>query len=136
MRLENIGSHFEMALVNEEDTSVHSGGDAYITLDVLSNGFAGRNDLCVLGQDFSAFCTSLISLERSLKGEALLDSISPNELKLRIYSANNRGIMAIEGNMGYEVQGRDGAFWHSVSFGFTFEPQQLTKALALPWLRE
>jgi len=124
-----------MAVAIEEDDSVQSRGDAYITIDVLSEGFAGQNDLWVLGQAFSEFCASLVSLESSLKGEAVLESISPNELKLRIFSANNRGLLAIEGNTGYEVQGQEGSFWHSVSFGFTFEPQQLTKALALPWLR-
>jgi hypothetical protein len=134
MRFENSGSHFEMGVAIEEDESIQTRGDAYITLDVLSGGFAGRNDLWVLGRDFSAFCADLVALELSLKGEATLESISPNELKLRIFSANGRGLLAVEGNTGYAVQGQDGVFWHSVSFGFTFEPQQLTKALALPWL--
>ncbi len=134
MRLENMESFFEMAVAIEEE-SVQSQRDAYVTISISSDGFTGHNDLWVIGQAFTDFCRSLLSLERSLKGEARLESISPDELSLRIYPANNRGTLAVEGSTGYEVVTPDGSFWHSVSFGFTFEPQQLTNALSLPWVR-
>ena len=135
LKFDNSGSYFEMSVAIADDPLVQNCGDAYITIDALSDGFKGHNDLWVLGEAFSAFCAALISLEHSLKGEATLASISPNELKLRIFSVNNRGHLAVEGSTGYWSQSQEGSFWHSVSFGFSFEPQQLTKAISAPWMR-
>ena len=45
--------------------------------------------------------------------------------------------LAIEGSTGYWTWASDTQrFWHAVSFGFVFEPQQLMQALNLPWLRD
>ncbi|WP_425321312.1 WapI family immunity protein [Chromobacterium violaceum] len=135
MRFENSGSHFEMSIAIEDDPATQNRGDVYITIDVLSGGFRGHNDLWVFDGEFSAFCAALISLEHSLNGEATLESMSPDGLKLRIFSVNSRGHLAVEGNTGYWSQDQEGSFWHSLSFGFSFEPQQLTRALTARWIR-
>jgi hypothetical protein len=132
MRVENGENFFEMGVAIEGDRAIQSRGDAYVTLRVCSAGFSGHNDLWVLGEALSEFPKSLGLLERSLRGEAILKSLSPDELSLRIYAANSRGTLAVEGSTGYEITATERSFWHSVSFGFSFEPQQLTKAISLP----
>ncbi|QSI78194.1 hypothetical protein [Niveibacterium microcysteis] len=109
--------------------------DAYLTVAVRSNGFAGHNDLWVAGPSLRSFCSRLVELERTLRGEATLKSISPNELKLVVSSVTSRGNIAVHGTTGYEVQRENSAFWHSVSFGFEFEVAQLSRAVALPWFK-
>ena len=108
--------------------------DVYVGLEVSSNGFAGRNDLYVSGSAFRAFCKDLDALEQTLRGESVLESISPNELKLAIRSANGRGYVAVEGAMGYWAGHDEFKFWHSVTFGFIVEPQQFAGAVASSWL--
>lgn len=134
MRLENGASFIEMDVAFEQDVSLQSHGDANVAFNLMSNGFGGHSKSWVYAEEFSAFRMALIVLEQSLKGEATLESISPNELKLRIYAVNSRGYLAVEGETGRSVLAQDKMFWHSVSFGFTFEPQQLRRALSLSWL--
>jgi hypothetical protein len=136
MRLENVRSFFEMDVAIKENNSLQSHGDAFVAVNLLSGGFGGQSKAWVSGPEFSAFRTALISLEKSLKGEATLESISPESLKFRIYPANNRGYLAIEGSTGHYVREEGKMFWHSISFGFAFEPQQLTNAISLPWLSQ
>ncbi|OOG40588.1 hypothetical protein B0E51_08040 [Rhodanobacter sp. C05] len=136
MRLENVGSFFEMDVAIKQGQSAQNHGDAFVTVNLSSGGFGGQCGAWVSGPEFSAFRAALVSLERSLKGEAMLESISPGSLKFKIYPANNRGHLAIEGSTGHHVFEERKNFWHSVSFGFTFEPQQLTRAMSLPWMSE
>ena len=135
LRLHNVDDFFEMAVAIEEDHTLQNFGDAYITIKVQSHGFVGHNDVWVTGDAFASFCRSLLALERSLSGEAVLESISPKELKLRIRSVSCRGHLAVEGETGHRIRGQNGLYWHSVSFGIEFEPSQLTRAVKLPWVQ-
>jgi hypothetical protein len=135
LRLQNIDDYFEMEVAIEEDHTLPNHGDAYITIKIQSHGFSGHNDLWVTGDEFASFCRSVVALEKSLSGEAVLKSISPNELRLCIRSISSRGHLAVEGETGYQIQGENGSFWHSVSFGIEFEPSQLSEAVKLPWVQ-
>ena len=136
LRFSSERASFEMAVTIEEDETLQSGGDAYVTVQVQSQGFVGHNDLWVVGAALASFAADLRALERSLQGEARLKSISPNELDLRVFAVDRRGHLAIEGSTGYWTHdGGEQQFWHAVTFGFAFEPQQLMQAMALPWLR-
>lgn len=135
LRLQNINGFFEMGLAIEENHTLQSYGDAYITIKVQSYGFAGHNDLWVTGDELALFCRSLFALEKSLRGEDALESIAPDELKLHIRSLSLCGHLAVEGETGYQIQGENGLSWHSVSSGIKFEPSQLTKAIKIPWLQ-
>jgi hypothetical protein len=131
----NAGENFfELGVAIEEDGSIQSYGDAYIALKVQSEGYCGHNDLWVSNGSLSAFCSGLVTLERTLKGETVLTSISPNELVLRIFAANSRGTLAVEGSIGYSVFVEKNTFWHSISF--EFEPSQLSFAVLLPWVQK
>jgi hypothetical protein len=128
--------HLELTVAPETDASLQSFGDAYVTVQVCSNGFAGHDDLWVLRESLGSFCKSLIALERTLRGEARLESASPNELDLRVASVSSRGNVAVSGKVGYRVSRENSEHWHSVEFGFEFEPSQLSNAASLPWVRQ
>lgn len=128
LRFRGDNASLEIALLEADD-------DPYLAIEVSSGGFSGRTDLHVLDSEWNSFCKALRLLEQSLRGEAVLESMSPNELRLRLHSANGRGHIAIEGSTGYWVGFGESEFWHSVAFGFIVEPQQLTQAIALPWVR-
>ncbi len=128
LRFRGDNASLEIALLETDD-------DPYLAIEVSSGGFSGRNDLHVFGPEWASFCKALCSLEQSLRGEAVLESMSPSELRLRFHSANGRGHIAIEGSTGYHIGSGESQFWHSVAFGFIVDPQQLTRAVALPWIR-
>jgi hypothetical protein len=125
----------EIGLATQEDADLPSKGDVYLTIAVRSSGYCGQNDLWVDNLAFCSFCSALDALEQRRSGEALLESISPDELRLRIYSIDSCGHMAIEGITGYALQKEHRMFRHSVQFGFEFDPSQLLDALKEDWIR-
>lgn len=77
----------------------------------------------------------LVTLEHKRQGEAMLNSISPEELQLAVRSVDSRGHMLVEGFTGYNVMRENCHPWHSVHFGFEFEPQQLLRAVNVEWVK-
>ena len=127
-------NYFELEVAPEEDVSLQSYGDAYVTVEVSSNGFRGHNDLWVSAEGLRGFCRALVALEASRRGTAELESISPDELRLKVHSVTSRGHVAVSGKTGYLIQHESGGFWHSVEFGFEFDPSQLASATKLSWV--
>jgi hypothetical protein len=127
-------NYLELDASPEEDASLQSYGDAYVTVAVCSNGFRGHNDLWVSGESLRRFCRALVALEASRRGAAELESISPDELHLKVHSVTSRGHVAVSGRTGYLVQHESGGFWHAVEFGFEFDASQLASAVKLPWV--
>lgn len=89
---------------------------------------AAKNDLWLLGADFQRFCTELVELEATRKGEAKIESVSPGELELTVGSIDSLGHLAVWGKTGYHVLGTSD-YYHSVEFGFEFDPSQLQRAV-------
>lgn len=135
LHLSNGEDYFDLRLAAEEEADSLPRSDAYVICGVRSRGFGGANDLWVDGRVLESFCRALVALRDTLRGEAVLESISPGEMKLALQSVNSRGTLAVNGQLGYEAGDREASFFHSVSFGFTFEPWQLDCALGLPWVR-
>lgn len=135
MRIENRDNHFEVCVAIEEDHSLPSLDDAYLSLDFSSHGFAGANELWVTSPALVAFCEALVALAESGEGEARLDSRQPGELSLRIYAMAPGGPLAIEGATGYSISAPHGAFWHEARFGFEIERWQLAAAVRQPWVQ-
>ena len=135
LRFSDRDNFLEMEVPLVEDVSVHSVNGAVVVLRVQSHGYSGTNDLWVHAPDLHNFASALVQLEHSLRGEARLVSMSPNELELRVFAASSRGHLAVHGTTGQLVQGENQECWHSVSFGFEFELGQLSAAIAEPWVR-
>jgi len=117
LRFSNGDSFFEMEVPLIEDVSVQSVNGAVVVVRVHSNGYAGANDLWVHAPDLDAFASALVQLERSLRGEAHLTSMSPNELDLRVFAASSRGHLAIHGSTGQRVQGENQECWPMIPPG-------------------
>lgn len=109
-------------------------GDAYVTVAVESHRFAGRNDLHVVADEFEAFCTSLVSLQRTLRGEARLAGVMPRELDIVLAPAGALGYIGVKGHIGYDVRMAHASYWHAVHFGFEIEPTQLDAAAKVAWV--
>ena len=111
-------------------------GDAYVTVAVESRGYAGRNDMHVFSEAFADFCASLIALQRTLKGQARLTGVMPDELNIILAPADALGHIAVKGHTGHHVQMAHTSYWHAVHFGFQIEPTQLDAAVKVPWVTE
>jgi hypothetical protein len=135
LRFSQGDNYFEMEVPLVEDVSLHSVNGAVVVLRVSSNGYSGMSELWVHVPDIRSFSSALVQLEHSLQGEARLESMSPNELELRVFAASSRGHLAVQGSAGQFVQGENQRFWHAVSFGFEFELAQLSAAITERWLR-
>ena len=135
LRFENQEDFVEIDLARQETDELPSRGDAYLTIRVSAAGFTGHNDLWVLAPVLRSFCQALVALERERRGEAALESISPDELRLVVRSVDSCGHMVIKGSTGYAVQREHSRPWHSVDFGFEFDPSQLIRAASVDWVR-
>ncbi len=134
LRFQGQDHSLEIDATIEKDDSLPSSGDACVQVSVRSSGFVGHNDLWLHHSDLTEFARQLVELDRTLKGEAKLTSISPNELELIVRSVSSRGNLALSGSTGYWVQSENTRFWHAVSFGFEFETGQLSEAINGTWL--
>ena len=135
LRFDSQDDFVEIDLATQETADLPSRGDAYLTVRVSSSGFRGHNDLWVLAAALRSFCQSLVALERDRRGEAVLESVSPDQLRIAVRSVDSRGHMGVEGSTGYGVQRENSRPWHSVAFGFEFDPSQLMRALSVDWVR-
>ena len=123
------------ALSIESDPALPSVGDVYVSVSVNSNGFVGSNDLWLDADALYRFYRELAALDKTLKGEVQLSSISPDELKICVRAVSSRGNVAVSGTTGYWIASENASFWHAISFGFEFEPNQISAALRQSWLR-
>jgi hypothetical protein len=90
-------------------------------------------DRCCLA---ALFFTALVALERNRRGEAAMESMSPDKLVLRIRSVHSCGHMAVEGSIGCHVQREHSHPWHALHFGFEFDRSYLAKAVERVTLNE
>jgi hypothetical protein len=134
MCLAGSGNYVQLDAYVEDNSSLPSLGDVLVTVNISSNGFSGKNEVWVQREEVERFCRTLSSLEQSLSGQATLSSISPDELELTVLSVSRRGNIAVRGSTGYRVQSETTEFLHSITFGFEFEPGQLTTAIKESWL--
>ena len=58
--------------------------------------FSGAVDAWIVHSEWAAFLTQLTALERTRVGEAVLESASPGELRLRIFARDRAGHMGAD----------------------------------------
>ena len=112
----------------------HWDGDAYVTVKIDSMGYCGENDLHIHSIEFKRFCKDILELQRTLKGKAELNSISPDELSIVVKPFDRLGHISVVGKCGYHAPTAHTTNWHSVEFGFEIDPQQLDKAVRAEWV--
>ena len=64
-------------------------GDACFTAEVSTGDFSGRGSSWVEALALDDFLSALRSMDHTRKGEARIESMSPGELQLRVYSVDS-----------------------------------------------
>ena len=94
-------AHVEIGVARTEPpTPYTAGGDVLVAVRVSHRSFAGAADAWVLAPTWAEFIRELTALEQRRQGSAQVESMSPGELRLRIFSTDRAGHMAVEGFIG------------------------------------
>lgn len=100
--------------------------DLGINVAVVHKTFSGRNDsVWVQGSDWRQFTRHLAELDRTRKGEAVINAMSPRELRLRIFASDKAGHIMAEGWVGRDYTTRGGLIENRVSFAIEVDPTTL-----------
>jgi len=105
LRFSNGASMLEMEMRPSDDVSLASLNGADVVVRIASHGYAGSNRLWVSVPELELFAQALAQLEGSLRGEAVLRSMSPDELDLRVFAASSLGHLAVQCSTGHWVHG-------------------------------
>lgn len=98
-------------------------GDVEISVAVVSEQFSGQSTAWIAAPAMADFLVQLRELEKRRQGEATIEGLSPEEFRLRLWSTNRRGHMAVAGLVAKQIY--DGPFRHAVEFGFVLDPTSL-----------
>jgi hypothetical protein len=121
----------ELTAVDWGPAESPSAGDVELSVAVASAGFTGHGFTWVAADRLSAFLDRLSGLEECRRGEAVLEGMSPDEFRLRVWSVNRRGHMAIGGRVTRRVYGaEESPYCHALEFAFEFDPTRLPEVLA------
>jgi len=108
-----------------------SAGDVELSVEVASEQFSGHGFAWVAGPALAGFLARLRELETRRQGEAVIEGLSPEEFRLRVWCVDRRGHMAVGGLVTKRVhKGEASPYRHAVEFGFGFDPTSLPRVLA------
>ncbi|PCI31904.1 MAG: hypothetical protein COB53_12825 [Elusimicrobia bacterium] len=125
LRFQNGNKLFELACIVEDNPEFSHHGDAYAIIKIASQGFEGETHCWIAAKALADFRKHLGNLSKAHKGTVPLASMDPDELALKVRAVDDGARLSIEGKAGNWVDGT----WHGITFGFTFEPEQLAIAL-------
>jgi hypothetical protein len=97
-------------------------GDRHVDVSVVCRHFRARNcGAWISAPDWTRFGHELRALDKSRRGEALLVSQSPADLRLRLYAWDQAGHIAVEGHVGAYHTVADGMREVTLSFAFEID---------------
>jgi hypothetical protein len=76
-----------------------AGGDVRLYVRVTCNGFTGTGSSWIARDVWQRFVRQLERLEYRREGEAVVESMSPDELRLRIFATDHAGHVAVDGQV-------------------------------------
>ena len=94
-------SRLELTVV-EVQPPIHGcteGGDVCVSAALRFDEFTGAINAWIHRDDWSGFISQLRLLEQTRRGEALLESMTPGELRLRFHSLDMAGHLGVEGEL-------------------------------------
>ncbi len=131
MEIREGNNHVVIESLDRVPRSLPASGDVELSVEVSSEQFRGQAFTWIAAPALASFVTQLRALECQRQGQAILKGMSADEFRLRIWSVNRRGHVAIEGRINKQVyQGETGPYRHVIEFGFAFHPTRLPGVLA------
>ncbi len=118
--------------VDRVPADLPSAGDVELSVEVASEQFSGHGFAWVAASALSVFLAQLLELETRRQGEATIHGLSPEEFRLRLWSVDRRGHMAVGGwvtKLVHKGEGSPYPYRHAVEFGFEFDPTLLPRVL-------
>lgn len=82
------------------------GDDFHLSALVETSGFRGTTEMCIFRGQWQDFCHELAQLEKTRRGKASLESMSPGELSLEVQNTSRAGAMAVGGLIGTDIGNR------------------------------
>jgi hypothetical protein len=130
MEIRELGNCVTIEPVDRVRVGTRSAGDVELSVEVSSQQFSGCGFAWVAASAFATFVGQLRELEKRRQGEATLVGLSPEEFRLRIWSVDRRGHLAVGGLVTKRVHlGQAGPYDHALEFGFEFDPTLLPRVL-------
>jgi hypothetical protein len=134
MRIHDGDNFVEIALREVIPHDLPGADDALLHVAVASSGFAGESDVWVGASDLGSFLRSAELFEHQRQGEVEVVSMSPGLFRLRIFSVNRKGHLAVSGRLSTLRKGSEGGLHTSaVEFEFEFDPSQLAPFVGELW---
>ena len=134
MRFTKGDDFIELLFELETDSSLPSHADARVMTSLRASGFMGSATSHVDSHVLRRFSHDVRQLYTTLRGEAVLESMSPNELRVTISAVDDVGHLVVHATIGKLVYGDYSRQWHMVTGALDLEPSQLGSALAEEWL--
>jgi hypothetical protein len=124
------GEDYLEVTVTERLTGAYDAGDTQLAVRVRVSGtqtvLAAESQCWVELRALAAFAGQLRALEERRQGSAVLESMSPGELRLEIRTTDRAGHVAAVGQVGRWLGvGSGDPYWSAVAFRVPFCPTQL-----------
>jgi hypothetical protein len=105
-------------------------GDRHVDVSVVCRAFSAYNcDAWISAAEWARFGRDLRALEKSRQGEAQLLSQSPADLRLRLYTWDRAGHIAVEGHVGAYHAVANGMREVKLLFAFEMDAGLLSEAV-------
>jgi hypothetical protein len=110
---------FELSVAEVERgvPGVYAGGDVLVFVRARLREFSGAVDAWILREAWTDFLSQLRRLERDRTGAAILQSMSPDELRVRVFALDRAGHMAVEGELTSYYSASHGPGTTTLKFG-------------------
>jgi hypothetical protein len=120
----------EIEAVDRVASRLPTPGDVEVSVAVCSEKFAGQGFAWLDAGRLATFLKELEELERVRHGAAEIQAMSADDFRLRIWSVDRRGHIAIGGMVSKIIRrGEAGPYRHTLEFGFEFDPTLLPRIL-------
>ncbi len=106
-------------------------GSLELSLEVISERFAGHGFAWIDVSAMESFLTQLGDLDEKRQGLARIEGVVPDEFHLRFWSVDRWGHLAVGGRISKHVhEVARSPYFHVLEFAFDFDPSLLPRILA------
>ncbi|MBI1282476.1 MAG: hypothetical protein GC179_30395 [Anaerolineaceae bacterium] len=100
--------------------------DFHIGVKVNANGFVAQKDSIGINmQSFDVFLKQLKAFQNELKGEVILDSMSPGEFQMQLRAAGKRYHVVVQGQISRTIYQAESALLNTLQFAFRVDTAYL-----------